>query len=136
MAALSVNGIGATVDSESTFKFAAANGTGKIYPGGTGSSDLKGWVYFAIPSPLPPYSALNSVTIQFAATNAQVDKVAVWLGNNQVFSADNLQQTDTFTKPIASSQAVYNGSGIAVAVYVVFDGPASKVNFQSVSIGV
>ncbi|KAK3984672.1 hypothetical protein QBC44DRAFT_336571 [Cladorrhinum sp. PSN332] len=132
--AISEHGFGAIKDSGSTFTIVADKGSALIRPSNT--NQLTGWIYFTLPSPAPGYTGLKNVTIDFSSQSAYVDAVNIWLANRKVFSAENLQKTSSWTEDIAAGQAVYQGKGIAVAVYVEFDSLASALRFQSVSIGI
>jgi hypothetical protein len=130
---LSTHGIGAIKDSGSSFTITADKGSALVKP--TNANQLSGWIHFTIPSPPVESPNLKNVTIDFHSQSATVETVAVYLANAQKYREENLQRGESFTLSIASQQAIYNGKGIAVSIMVQFDSVSSKLQFQSVSIG-
>ncbi|KAK4458236.1 hypothetical protein QBC42DRAFT_210787 [Cladorrhinum samala] len=131
---IAAHGLAAIVDSSSGFSIKADKGSAYIRP--HSANQLMGWIYYALPSPPPGNDTLKKLAIDFSSTAAYVSAVHVYLGNNEVYKADNMQQASSFTEDISSSQAVFKDKGILVAIHVVFDSVAASFHFQSVSIGI
>ncbi|KAI0437069.1 hypothetical protein F4803DRAFT_571352 [Xylaria telfairii] len=131
---ISTHGIGAITDSNSTFAITAEGGSAIVTP--KNSTQLAGWVHFAMPNPPATSTTLQLLAVDFSTQSATVEDVAIYLGNRQALSLTNLQKTTSFTESIAPQGATYTGKGIAVSIRIQFDGMGSKLRFQSVSIQV
>ncbi|KAI8963669.1 hypothetical protein F5Y11DRAFT_140971 [Daldinia sp. FL1419] len=131
---ISTHGIGAIKDSTSTFAITADKGSALVRP--TNATELSGWIHFTIPSPPVNNPTLKVVAVDFSSQSATVDSVAIYLANLIKFKEEGLQKGQSFTLPINSTQATYQGKGISVSIYVQFDNVSSNLRFQSVGIQV
>ncbi|KAI0106665.1 hypothetical protein F4814DRAFT_66010 [Daldinia grandis] len=131
---ISTHGIGAIKDSTSTFSITADKGSALVKP--TDANELSGWIHFTIPSPPVNSPNLKVVAVDFSSQSANVDSVFIHLANLVKFKEEGLQKGQSFTLTINSAQAVYQGKGISVSVYIQFDSVASNLRFQSVGIQV
>lgn len=131
---LSTHGIGAIKDSDSTFSITAESGSAVVKP--TRGDNLTGWLHFIIPSPPVNNPNLKNLAIDFATQGASVDSVAVYLANNEIFKKNKLQKGQSFELKIISSEATYEGKGIAVSVFLKFVSVNSTLDFQSVAVEV
>ncbi|KAI1657623.1 hypothetical protein F4813DRAFT_70263 [Daldinia decipiens] len=131
---ISTHGIGAIKDSTSSFSITADKGSALVKP--TSPNELSGWIHFTIPSPPVNNPNLKVVAVDFSSQSATVDSVAIYLANSVKFKEEELQKGQSFTLTISSTQAIYQGKGISVSVFVQFDSVASNLRFQSVGIQV
>lgn len=129
---ISTHGVGVIKDARSSFKISIEEGGATVQP--TSPNALEGAVHFVLPSPPRNNPNITDAMVEFSPQSARIDELAIFFANEEKFRKSRLQKTSTFQISVASAQAVYDGKGIAMTLYIKFDQVSSAITFQSVAV--
>ncbi|KAL7789847.1 hypothetical protein V8C37DRAFT_385907 [Trichoderma ceciliae] len=127
---LSSHGAGAIKDSGNQFAITIEGGLSTIRP--DNANELHGAIHFVIPGPLHDTQDVTAIAVDFSSHSARVDEVVVFSGSDEIFRRHRLLKTASFTMniPSTSCQAIEDGKGVALAVYVRFNNASSDISFR------
>jgi hypothetical protein len=131
---LLTHGVGAIKDTNSRLRIMNQGGGSLVKMGD--ENEKSGWFHFTLPKPSVTNPILKKVKVNFSTSAATVKGVKVYVGRNEVFSIESLDETSSFERPIDPGTEATNDQGIVLSIELELENFRSHVIVDSVGIEV